>query len=74
MYNGTACSENTPGGCCYNEALWCPNGSAAGCDRFDRGAYPIGDQRVFPNTMTDHLALAPFPNSVSEMMIVIAFE
>lgn len=27
-------------------------------------AYPIGDQRSFPNQMTDAHSLAPFPNSI----------
>jgi hypothetical protein len=28
------------------------------------GAYPIGDQRIFDNQMTDPYALSPFPNAI----------
>uniref|UniRef100_A0A7S2VEF1 Solute carrier family 5 member 8 n=1 Tax=Entomoneis paludosa TaxID=265537 RepID=A0A7S2VEF1_9STRA len=62
MYNGTACVE-TEGACCYNEALWCPKGLGE-CDRYDRGAYPFGDKRVFSDQMSNYLALAPFPNAL----------
>ncbi|KAL3913163.1 MAG: hypothetical protein SGILL_006598 [Bacillariaceae sp.] len=61
MYNGTAC-QNDPTLCCYNTELWCPtNGTECIADN---GAYPIGDQPVFNNQLTDHLALSPFPNAI----------
>jgi hypothetical protein len=62
MYNGTAC-VNTPGACCYNEALWCPLKSP-NCTRYDRGAYPFGDKRVYSDQMFDYLSLSPFPNAL----------
>jgi hypothetical protein len=52
-----------PSTCCYNEELWCPNG-LPNCDRYDRGFYPFGDQRIFENQMADHLALSPLPNAI----------
>jgi hypothetical protein len=39
-------------------------------------AYPIGDQRTFPNQMTDAHAMAPFPNAIVfnwVTLIVLAF-
>jgi hypothetical protein len=62
MYEGVACSVNADL-CCYNTEKWCPMGSP-NCDRFDRAAYPIGDQRRYSGQMTDALALAPFPNAI----------
>jgi hypothetical protein len=62
MYDGVACSVNTDL-CCYNTEKWCPMGSP-NCDRFDRAAYPIGDQRIYSGQMTDPLALSPFPNAI----------
>lgn len=55
MYEGVPC-ENDPSLCCYNTALWCP--SDDNC-RTDNGAYPIGDQPIFTNQMSDYLALSP---------------
>jgi hypothetical protein len=63
MYQGVNCNEGDPSICCYNEALWCPEGPP-NCDRYDRGAYPIGDQLTHGSQMTDHLALSPFPNAI----------
>eukprot|EP00529_Nitzschia_sp_RCC80_P014061 CAMPEP_0113474276 /NCGR_PEP_ID=MMETSP0014_2-20120614/18494_1 /TAXON_ID=2857 /ORGANISM="Nitzschia sp." /LENGTH=743 /DNA_ID=CAMNT_0000367105 /DNA_START=176 /DNA_END=2407 /DNA_ORIENTATION=- /assembly_acc=CAM_ASM_000159 len=61
QYQGVACTTNTTL-CCYNEDLWCPaNGTECAVDN---GAYPIGDQPVFGNQMTDHLSLTPFPNAI----------
>lgn len=65
MYNGTACAE-TPGACCYNTELWCPNQNSndGGCDRYDRGAYPFGDKRIFSDQMSNFRSLTPFPNAL----------
>jgi hypothetical protein len=63
MYEGVPCIEGDPSACCYNEALWCPSG-APNCERYDRAAYPFGDQRVYGGQMTDHLSLSPFPNAI----------
>jgi hypothetical protein len=49
--------------CCYNEKLWCSRG-LPDCDRYDRAAYPLGDQWVFEDQMTAFLALSPFPNAI----------
>jgi hypothetical protein len=62
MHEGVPCSVD-PSKCCYNESLWCPNGGPH-CDRYDRGAYPVGDKAVFVNQMTDPDALSPFPNAI----------
>jgi hypothetical protein len=62
MYEGVPCSIN-PEQCCYNEALWCPNGGP-NCERHDRGAYPVGDKPIYEGQMTDANALAPFPNAI----------
>ena len=59
MYQGVPC-EFDPSACCYNQQLWCP--SDDNCTA-DNGAYPIGDQKIFPNQMTDAYALSPFPNA-----------
>ena len=32
--------------------------------RYDRGAYPLGDERIFHGQMTDPLALSPYPNAI----------
>jgi len=66
MYNGTNCT-NTPGGCCYNAALWCPGYNedpTVQCERYDRGAYPAGDRMVYSDQMTNAQALDPFPNAI----------
>lgn len=63
MYNGTACTED-PTLCCYNEALWCPGGIGSDNCVLDNGAYPIGDQPVFNNQMSDPHSLFPFPNAI----------
>lgn len=66
MYEGVACVNN-PDACCYNTARWCPGYDAdptVVCERYDRGAYPFGDQPIYPNTMSDPLALSPFPNAI----------
>jgi hypothetical protein len=62
MYDGVACEVNTDL-CCYNTEKWCPMGSP-NCDRFDRAAYPVGDQQIYSGQMTDPLALSPFPNAI----------
>jgi Na+(H+)/acetate symporter ActP len=54
MYQGVPCSTD-PNLCCYNEALGLPS---------DNGAYPIGDQQVFADQMTNAQALTPFPNAI----------
>ena len=69
IYNGTACTAtNATGACCYNIEQWCPdylnNDGDYQCDRYDRGAYPTGDKRHWPDQMTDYDALAPFPNAI----------
>jgi Na+/proline symporter len=63
MYNGTACVED-PTLCCYNEALWCPGGIGSDNCSLDNGAYPIGDQPIFNNQMSDPHSLFPFPNAI----------
>lgn len=60
MYDGVPC-DNDPSQCCYNIEKWCP--SDDNC-RADNAAYPIGDMPVFPNQLTDHLSLTPFPNAI----------
>jgi hypothetical protein len=62
MYDGVPCTVD-PSQCCYNEQLWCPNGGPY-CDRYDRGAYPIGDKQIYQDQMTNPDALAPFPNAI----------
>jgi hypothetical protein len=62
MYEGVPC-EVDPSKCCYNENLWCPNGGP-NCDRYDRGAYPLGDKAVYLEQMFNPNALAPFPNAI----------
>lgn len=64
MYDGVDC-QNVTDACCYNGEKWCedPTDSST-CFRIDNGAYPIGDERVFSNQMTDPLALTPFPNAI----------
>jgi hypothetical protein len=65
MYNGVPC-ENDPSLCCYNTDLWCPtNGTECTADN---GAYPIGDQPVFANQLTDYLAL-----SVRQSVVTVPF-
>jgi len=64
MYNGTACVYAV-GQCCYNTEQWCPGFSRGEpCERYDRGAYPFGDQRQYAGQMTDPYALDPFPNAI----------
>jgi hypothetical protein len=73
MYEGIPCPGDATK-CCYNEELWCPNGPP--CARYDRGAYPIGDQQIYAGQMTDHLSLAPFPNAIFwnwATIIILAF-
>lgn len=60
MYMGEPC-VNDATLCCYNETKWCP--SEDDCTA-DNGAYPFGDQPVFSDQMTNHLALTPFPNAI----------
>ncbi|GKY97133.1 hypothetical protein MPSEU_000671700 [Mayamaea pseudoterrestris] len=65
-YDGVAC-DNDVTACCYNIAKWCPgynDDPTVTCERYDRGAYPIGDLPIYPNTMVDPLALSPFPSSI----------
>ena len=60
MYQGIPCTVD-PTACCYNPAVWCP--SPDNCTA-DNGAYPIGDQRIFSNQLTEPTALSPFPNAL----------
>jgi hypothetical protein len=62
MYEGVPCNVD-PSKCCYNEALWCPNGGPH-CDRYDRGAYPFGDKAIFSDQMAYADAVSPFPNAI----------
>lgn len=63
MYDGVACENNI--GCCYNAEKWCTDPSDfSTCSNIDNGAYPIGDQRVFSDQMTDAQSLTPFPNAI----------
>lgn len=70
MYDGIPCfiaanrTDDDFVQCCYNTAKWCPSGSSDNCERYDRGAYPTGDQRMYPDQMTNPLALSPFPNAI----------
>lgn len=63
MYSGEPCAKH-PEMCCYNSTKWCPSGDPFDCERYDRGAYPIGDQRVFSDQMSDFKSLTPFPNAI----------
>lgn len=60
MYDAVPC-EHDPTLSCYNQQKWCPD--ASNC-KADNGAYPIGDQRIFNNQLTDPWALTPFPNAI----------
>mmetsp|Transcript_29388 Transcript_29388/g.75967 ORF Transcript_29388/g.75967 Transcript_29388/m.75967 type:complete len:738 (+) Transcript_29388:123-2336(+) len=60
MYEGVPC-EFDPSACCYNQQKWCP--TADNCTA-DNGAYPIGDQPIFYNQMSDPYSLTPFPNAI----------
>jgi hypothetical protein len=74
MYQGVPCMVDS-NQCCYNEELWCPNGSP-NCDYYDRAAYPTGDQRVYEDQMNDYHALSPFPNGIFwnwATIIILAF-
>jgi hypothetical protein len=62
LYEGVPCNVD-PSKCCYNEALWCPNGGPH-CDRYDRGAYPFGDKAIFADQMAHPDAVSPFPNAI----------
>jgi Na+/proline symporter len=65
-YDGVACT-NDVNLCCYNIDKWCPGYDAdptITCEVYDRGAYPFGDLRVYPGSMTDSMAYAPFPNAL----------
>lgn len=64
MYDGVPCAV-TADACCYNIERWCPEFNVTGqCERFDRGAYPVGDQRIFSDQMSNFRALTPFPNAI----------
>jgi Na+/proline symporter len=63
MYQGVPCNIDDPSTCCYNEGLWCPEG-LPNCNRYDRGAYPFGDERVYEGQMTDRLSMSPLPNAI----------
>ena len=66
MYDGVPCTVNNAT-CCYNTDKWCPgyaNDPTVVCERYDRGAYPVGDLTYYPNSMTDAYAYAPFPNAI----------
>ena len=61
MYDAVPC-EHDASLKCYNQQKWCPaDGSSC---KADNGAYPLGDQRIFDNQMTDPWALTPFPNAL----------
>jgi hypothetical protein len=60
MYLGKPCVIDKSA-CCYNETHWCPSGDES-CT-VDNGAYPFGDQPVFPSQMTNPHSLYPFPNA-----------
>jgi hypothetical protein len=66
LYNGIPCTYD-PSHCCYNETKWCEVDSVTGnftnC-KTDNGAYPIGDQLVYPSQMASADALLPFPNPI----------
>jgi Na+/proline symporter len=62
LYNGTHCEWSDR--CCYNTQLWCPSYPITPCARYDRAAYPEGDQQVISNQMTSATALSPFPNAI----------
>lgn len=64
MYQGVPCSiDNST--CCYNSEVWCPGfDDGLACDRYDRGAYPFGDLRIYDKQMSDYSALDPFPNAM----------
>ena len=51
MYGGVPC-QNVTDACCTSPDV----------PFMDNGAYPLGDQRIFPNQLLDPLALSPFPN------------
>ena len=79
MYDGVPCTADSSQ-CCYNIDMWCPSSNSSNwdgiCERYDRGAYPIGDLPVYRGQMTDSLALAPFPNAVIfnwATIIILAF-
>lgn len=63
MYDGVPCTEDATL-CCYNAEKWCPDGPDSDNCVADNGAYPIGDQRVFSNQMTEAHSLTPFPNAI----------
>jgi len=64
LYSGVPCT-NVADACCYNAELYCTNSSdAATCSQIDNGAYPVGDQRVFNDQMSDPQSLTPFPNAI----------
>jgi hypothetical protein len=65
MYQGVNCANVD--GCCYNTDKWCPGFDGTNpsiCERYDRGAYPLGDQPVYSDQMVNPHALEPFPNSI----------
>ena len=63
MYHGEPCQYQQDG-CCYNATMYCPEGPEVGCLQSDNGAYPFGDQRIFHDGMSNHVALNPFPNAI----------
>ena len=63
MYQGVPCLAQDTSACCYNEDLWCSEG-LPNCDRYDRGAFPTGDERFYDGQMTNKLALSPSPNAI----------
>lgn len=63
LYNGTQCQYSTDQ-CCYNTELWCPGYPNVPCTKYDRGAYPMGDQQTYHNQMTSATALDPYPNAI----------
>lgn len=64
MYNGVPCT-NVEDACCYNTELYCNDvDDPSTCSPIDNGAYPVGDQRVFNDQMSDPQALTPFPNAI----------
>lgn len=66
LYEGVSCAVNNTL-CCFNSNL---NAEP------DNGAFPVGDQRVFPTQMFSPTALSPFPNAIFwnwATIIILAF-
>lgn len=73
-YNGVPCSVDSSQ-CCYNQEMWCPEG-VPHCARYDRAAYPFGDEHATSGEMTSALALSPYPNAIMwnwATILILAF-